>query len=94
MISNKPKPRRSAQPGAPLPFTPPQSVLSFLTNLAGWFYREQDRSIVRHILAKAAQVASPDAPLLDRHFFHQAMIEFFYKDRDKPGCLDQASGRP
>jgi hypothetical protein len=67
-----------------------QSALAFLGNLAGWFSKRSDRSIARRLLAKAEELATPDAPILDRHFFWQAAIEHFYRDREQPGCLDRA----
>lgn len=67
-----------------------QSALAFLSNLAGWFSKESDRSIARRILAKAEQLAGCDTPILDRHFLYQAMIELFYRDRQEPASLDRA----
>lgn len=66
-----------------------QSALAFLGYLAGWFSKPPDRSIARRLLTKAEELATPDAPILDRHFFWQAMIEHFYRDREEPGCLDR-----
>jgi hypothetical protein len=66
-----------------------QSAPAFLSNLAGWFSKQPERSIARRLLAKAEQLATPEAPILDRHFSYQAMIEHFYRDREEPGCLER-----
>lgn len=68
-----------------------QSELSFLSNLAGWFPKRPDRSIARRVLIKAEQLAAePDAAILARHFFFQAKIEHYYRDREEVGCFDLA----
>lgn len=66
-----------------------QSAAAFLTNLAGWFNKPQDRDLAYRILSKANEFIG-DNPL-DAHFLYQIMIQTYYKDRDsKPGALESA----
>lgn len=66
-----------------------ETVVGLLSALAGWFRKPDDRTIAHRILDKAVEL-SRDAPVLDVHFLYQQIIETYYKDRDKPGCMDKA----
>ncbi len=66
-----------------------QSVVSFLSGFAGWFYKAQDRTIARKILDHAAEITS-DASVLDVHFLCQQTIQTYYKDRDNPSFMAKA----
>ena len=57
-----------------------QSAAAFLTNLAGWFNKPQDRDLAYRILTRADGLLG-DEPL-DAHFLYQVMIQTYYKDRD------------
>jgi hypothetical protein len=56
--------------------------LSFLTNLAGWFAKDEVRSIAYRILDKAATYVPTARDPLDVHFFYQTQIEIYYRDRN------------
>lgn len=74
-----------------------ETAAGLLSGLATWFTKEEDREIVRRILAKAAGLASaqlrePDIDLrhrrnrqkiFDLHFSYQAMIEDAYRRRQQ-----------
>ncbi|MBS0235354.1 MAG: hypothetical protein JSR99_17940 [Proteobacteria bacterium] len=66
-----------------------QAVVGFLQALAGWFSGRNDRSIAYKILAKADELDN-EAPVLDRHFLCQVKLEMHYRNRDKPGELENA----
>jgi hypothetical protein len=66
-----------------------EHVVSFLSNLAGWFNNAEDRSLARKLLRKAVAIL-PGSPVLDAHFLHQQVIEVYYKDRDIPEYLAEA----
>lgn len=59
-----------------------ESVVEFLSTLAGWFYKPEDRPIAHKILTKAQQLTSENTSVPDLYFLYQNMIEIYYKDRD------------
>lgn len=67
-----------------------QSGLGFLSNLAGWFGKKEDRRIAYKILEQAKQLVDDNSQPLDVHFLYQSMIELYYKDRESDGGLDRA----
>jgi hypothetical protein len=67
-----------------------QTSIGFLSALAGWFLKADDRAIAYKILEKAEELAKEVTPVLDRHFMYQTKLELYYKDRDKPGYLENA----
>jgi hypothetical protein len=67
-----------------------QTPIGFLSGLAGWFLKADDRAIAYKILEKAEELAKEVTPVLDHHFMYQTKLELYYKDRDKPGYLDKA----
>jgi len=67
-----------------------QTPVGLLWCLAGWFTKEQDRSIAYRILDKAEELASSGAPVLDRHFLYGQEINIHYKDRDQQEHMDKA----
>lgn len=66
------------------------TAVGFLHNLAGWFTKKDDRHLAYKILEKAEEMLSGSAKPLDIHFFYQKNIETYYKDREKPECLEKA----
>ena len=65
------------------------SAAYFLQYIAFSFNRRDDRHIARRILSKAEELAV-NAPILDRHFLYQTIIQTYYPDRDiDPGALDK-----
>ncbi len=66
-----------------------QTAVRLLSALAGWFRKPDDRAIAHRILDKAVEL-SRGARVLDLHFLYQQIIETYYKDRDKPECMDKA----
>lgn len=66
------------------------TAVSFLTNLAGWFTKKDDRHLAYKILEKAGEILSGSAKPLDIHFFCQSNIETYYKERKKPEYLEKA----
>jgi hypothetical protein len=67
-----------------------QSVVSFLSAFAGWFYKAHDRTIARKILDHAEEIDVNDAGVLDAHFLYQQTIQSYYKDRDNLSFLAKA----
>jgi hypothetical protein len=66
-----------------------QTPAMFLSGLASWFRKPEDRHIARRLLAKAEEVAGED--ILGLHFTYLGMIENFYRDREKdPEAFDAA----
>lgn len=58
------------------------STLSFLSNLSGWFDNPRDRNFARKIISKAKDFEKDEKDILNLHFFYQAEMNLFYKDRD------------
>jgi len=68
-----------------------QSVVSFLSNLAGWFGKKEDRTIAYRILQKAEElIATKEISPLDIHFLFHNKLTLYYKDRENPKSLDMA----
>jgi hypothetical protein len=67
-----------------------ETPLSFLTALAGWFAKDDVRSIAYRILDKAATYVPTASNPMDVHFFYQAQIEIYYRDRDTQEGLNRA----
>ena len=64
--------------------------LSFLTDLSGWFTKDEDRQIGYKILAMAEQMLPTSLNVIDSHFFYQSKIEMHYRDRGDPHHLAEA----
>ncbi len=57
------------------------SAKSLLSSLAGWFKKEEQRTIAYRIIEKAEEVAEK-ASVIDKHFLYQTKIEIYYRFRD------------
>jgi hypothetical protein len=66
-------------------------ILSFLSSLAGWFDNPRDRHIANKIIAKAADYVASEKNILDLHFFYPAKMKLFYKERENPSALKEAT---
>lgn len=68
-----------------------KSAAMFLSGLATWFGKPEDRQLAHRILAKAEEIAKKKADYTDLHFVYQEMIRVYYKDRGTdPSALDAA----
>lgn len=63
------------------------SVVSLLSNLAGWFKNDKDREIGYKLLDKAEKLIADNTDTLSIHFFYQNKLEFYYRFRE----IDQES---
>lgn len=52
--------------------------------------KAEDRYIAYRILEKAEELSKIEEHVLDIHFLYSAKSELYYKDRDKPQCLEKA----
>jgi hypothetical protein len=59
-----------------------QSQVHFLSILAGWFKRENDRTIAYRILRKAEDLVNDKISIIDLHFLYNAEIEIYYRFRN------------
>ncbi|RKX17102.1 MAG: hypothetical protein DRP35_11520 [Candidatus Zixiibacteriota bacterium] len=66
------------------------SVVQFLSGLASWFNKDEDRYLAKLICQKAESLLYDDTKVLDIHFLYQTKIMVYYRDRDKSDCLDIA----
>lgn len=67
-----------------------QSALHLLWGLASWFKAPSDYSIAKKIFTKGEELV-PEAEVLEAHFFYQAQIEIFYRNReDVPEAMSLA----
>jgi hypothetical protein len=67
-----------------------QSALHLLWGLATWFKTPNDYVIATKIFNKGEELV-PSAEALDVHFFYQAQIEVFYRNRDEvPAAMNLA----
>lgn len=53
-----------------------------LSNLAGWFKREEERTIAFRIIDKAEELLATSPSILTQHFTYQAKAEIYYRWRD------------
>lgn len=67
-----------------------QSALAFLTALAGWFRKDDERPIGYKILAKGEELVVSSESGLDQHFFYQEKIQMHYRDRNDPAHFAEA----
>ncbi len=67
-----------------------ETVVNFLTALAGWFSKKQDRYIAYKILEKAEQLAADEKRIIDIHFLYSEKIKIYYKDREDITCFEKA----
>ncbi len=68
-----------------------QSVVSFLSHLAGWFGKKEDRTIAYRIFLKAEELTTTkEVSSLDIHFLFHNQLTLYYKDRENPESLDMA----
>jgi len=58
-----------------------QSVVLFLSILAGWFNNKRDRYLAIKILEKAELLISNDILIMDIHIFYTQMIKVHYSNR-------------
>lgn len=65
-----------------------QTAASFLSCLAGWFSKKEERYIAYIILDKAEELSSNEVQTLNAIYIEK--ITLHYKDRDIPGHLDKA----
>lgn len=66
----------------PTDYTSSQSVIGFLTCMAGWFKSHANLHIALIILDQAEKMALPDSNVLDLHFLYGAQAEYYYKTKD------------
>jgi len=66
-------------------------ILSFLSSLAGWFDNPRDRHIAHKIIVKAADYVASEKNILDLHFFYPQKMKLFYKERENPSALKEAT---
>lgn len=66
-------------------------ILSFLSSLTGWFDNPRDRHIAHKIIAKAADYVASEKNILDLHFFLSQKMKLFYKERENPSALKEAT---
>ncbi len=59
----------------------PVSPCGFLSGLAGWFKKEDQRNITYRIIEKAEQL-SENSTISERYWLYQAKIEIYYRFRD------------
>ena len=68
-----------------------QSVVCFLSHLAGWFGKKEDRTIGYRILRKAEELAAmKEVSPLDIHFLFHNKLTLYYKDKGNPESLNMA----
>lgn len=68
-----------------------QTAVGLLSALAGWFKKEEDRTIAYRMLSKAEELISDTKDILDIHFFYQSKLEIYYRHRNNdPDALDNA----
>ena len=67
-----------------------RTAVGFLSALAGWFWRQEDRPLAHKIPEKAEDLVDSDTEILDLHFLYGEKLRVLYKDRDKTGGLDKA----
>lgn len=65
-------------------------VVAFLSGLASWFSKTEERPIAHKILAKAESKIDDSTPVLDLHFLYNHQISIYYKDRADPIFFDKA----
>ena len=65
-----------------------ESVVGFLSGLASWFSKEEDRHIAYKLIQKGEELSSKGCAVLDVHFLYQTKIEISYKEREKPDGLE------
>lgn len=66
------------------------SPLSFLSSLAGWFRKKEEKTIAYRILDKAEGFIHSTKSIIDIHFYYQMIIETNYPERDNPKAFDKA----
>jgi tetratricopeptide (TPR) repeat protein len=66
-----------------------ETAVGFLSALAGWFQKPEDRTIAHRILNKAMEL-SKDASALDNHYLYQTIIQFNYRNRENGENLKAA----
>ncbi len=67
-----------------------QTAVGLLQNLAGWFSKEKDRPIAYKLMRKAEELSETEGSVLDAHFLYGQKLALYYKDRENPGCLENA----
>jgi hypothetical protein len=67
-----------------------QSIIMYLSVLASWFRKANDRSINFKILQKASEYVTEASDVLDLHFLYQTEIESFYKFREDEAAFEEA----
>lgn len=69
-----------------------ETAVGLLYALAGWFSKENERTIAYKILEKAETLLNHETRILDVHFLYGQKIKILYKDRKKPGYMERAIG--
>lgn len=74
-----------------------------LSNMAGWFERETDRTIGYRIIDKAEELLATSPSILTKHFTYHAKVQVYYRWRDvdsfalertEKACRDQIALAP
>ena len=62
----------------------------FLANLIEWFYSKERADMCLKIAEKAEELQDLSSmPIINRHFYYQNLIRFYYKLRDRDGMLEK-----
>lgn len=68
-----------------------QSLLGYLTTLAGWFKSPEDKAIRFKIIRRAEESITQNSSAVDLHFFYLRRMEAYYRYRDEDnGALAEA----
>ena len=67
-----------------------QSIIGFLSSLAGWFSTKKNISFAYKILAKAESFLDDETDILDRHFLYSNSISLYYRSREHPDYYAKA----
>ena len=68
-----------------------ESIISFLSGLAGFFTKQEDIIIGYRILSKAEEIIDENSNIIDNHFLYQTKVKIYYRNRDRdPKALDRA----
>ena len=69
------------------------SASVFLANLVQWFSVKERADMCLRIVEKAESLQDfSSMRVLDRHFYYQNLIQFYYKLRDRDGVLEKVIG--
>lgn len=68
-----------------------ETPVNLLSNLAGWFNSEEERTIAYRLLDKAEALVNDTTNILDMHFLYNNMIRVYYRQRNAdPDAMPKA----